>query len=78
MKNDSVVIDMYSQREAIKELTKGWSTNEVLSWLKRYGEVREVIHANNVISYAFRSNIDGSVASFSFGSENSIVIHHLR
>ena len=73
------VIDLMSQRDAIKEHLKGKSENEKLSWLSSKGDVLKLPKNDENMKqvYQFTSGL-GNVALFFF-DENEIIFigdHH--
>jgi hypothetical protein len=58
---DFVLIDLLSQREAVKRYVQDWTKDSILEWITQFGEVRFWPRHS---TYSFRSNADGRFYSF--------------
>jgi hypothetical protein len=55
--NDFVVIDFYSQIKEIIRYTRYWTSEEILNWLAKYGEVKRIDNLYDDSGYSFQSKI---------------------
>ncbi len=71
---DLTLIDLYSQRAAVKDHVRGWSVAEVLEWMRRFGTVTSFeISMFSVRIYNFRSPA-GLACSFCFSANGELDI----
>ena len=69
-----VVIDLFSQYDAIKKYTQGWGKKRILEWLYLFGEVIEVDYGESIgVSHIFRS-MSKLETPFSFDESESLLI----
>ena len=68
------VIDLDSQADAVARHIRGWSRDEVLAWLGRYGKIKRSYYAD---SYSFLAP-SGLLTIFSLseGGEFLIILDH--
>jgi hypothetical protein len=72
--SDFVLVDLYSQRTAVKDHVKGWRVEDVIDWMKRFGTVTEhSIPVSETQIYIFRSEI-GLVTAFCFGENDKFEV----
>lgn len=55
MITEFILIDLYSQRNEVVHYVSDWSVDEILSWLRCYGSVKEPTPEHNI--YIFSSVI---------------------
>lgn len=82
---DFVLIDLYSQREAVLRYVRDWSKEEIFAWLRQHGMVTEIPLSEMPPwqQYCFESfSCPGLVTVFSFDGDPSksekhgmVVIH---
>lgn len=73
--SDFILVDLYSQRNELKTFVAHWRTDEVLSWMSKFGFVKKVIHQYGDNSYYFRSHA-GLETAFRFDEDGKIVVFH--
>jgi hypothetical protein len=69
-----VVIDLVSQASAVARHVRGWSTNQILAWLRRQGELESrpsIILGRE--TYFFRSGSGFTAAFFLDGEEFTFI-----
>lgn len=69
---DFILIDLYSQREALTDYVWGWSIEKVLEWMKQYGTITKIESEYDDHRYSFRSK-SGAVTPFRFDEDGSLV-----
>ncbi len=74
---DLVLVDLYSQREAVAQHVKGWDINKILDWMKQYGKVEKISSPDDDKRFAFHS-IQGEQAAFRFDENDGLVVFHPR
>ena len=67
-----VVVDFGSQADAIAHRVRGWTNEELLTWLSQFGEI-EHIHLDGSNVYIFRSNA-GIVTGFKLDFDGNLLI----
>ncbi len=74
MKLDFILVDLYSQLDAVNSYTNGWDKPRVLSWLQRFGRV-DGPHDTGYDQemWAFCSSC-GRFTGFYFNEQNQLVI----
>jgi hypothetical protein len=72
---DLVLIDLYSQREAVKEFVRGWQVEEILEWMRCFGTVtvHELPEYGSVV-YRFQSSA-GRECPFGFSRSGELSIY---
>jgi hypothetical protein len=68
-----VIIDLFSQCEAVNRHIEGWSQSQTLRWLRQFGHVKLEAYDAIGVSHVFRS-ASGLETPFSFDDNNFIVI----
>jgi len=68
-----ILLDLYSQREAVTNYVWRWSIEEVLEWMKQYGTITKIESEYDDHMYSFRSK-SGAITPFRFAKDGSLVI----
>lgn len=73
-----IVLDLFSQGRAVQQHVQGWSKDEVLTWLRRWGTLSSWQLRDFPETHSFRSHC-GMVANFIFedGLFTFLGDHHL-
>lgn len=73
MRSDFVLIDLVSQREAVRQLLRDVEPAAKLDWIASWGTIRTIDHRPNFrLSYAFESRL-GFRAGFFFDDDGDFV-----
>ena len=79
MQPDFVLIDLVSQRDAVRELLRGVDTASKLEWIASWGTIRTIEHPSGLRRiYAFESRL-GFRTGFFFDESDDFVFlgdHH--
>lgn len=70
--NEFHVVDLVSQREAVRQYIRGWSRERVLSWLASRGTLQSFAISGRD-HYSFESAV-GLRATFFFGPEGLVFV----
>jgi hypothetical protein len=73
MRSEFVVIDLFSQYEAVNHHVAGWSQSRILSWLRQFGQVRLEGLDEVGVTHVFRS-VSGLEMPFTFDDRDRILI----
>ncbi len=68
-----VVIDLYSQLDAVNAHIKGWDRQRILMWLRLFGEVSGPFQLGMAETLVFRS-VCARTTGFYFNEQNEILI----
>lgn len=71
-KGGFILIDLVSQRDAVKKYVERWKPHQVLEWLSQFGKVT---YSRNIKqqSYYFQSTV-GCTAAFYFSDQGNLVV----
>ena len=78
MKSEFVLIDLVSQREAVRKLLGDRDADAKLNWIAAHGTIRKIEHSGKRPTYVFKSPI-GFKAGFFFDDAGDFVFigdHH--
>ena len=81
MNFDFVLIDLYSQRQAVNRYVEGWSKEDILAWMGQYGLVTFLPHLKHeswehyTLTPACCSSL---VSAFYFSAEAELIIPHVE
>ena len=75
MRNVFRLVDLVSQRHAVRLLLAECAQEQKLLWLAQYGEISEIpsLDSEGAIAYRFESRV-GLVASFFFGDDDIVFL----
>ncbi len=73
MMADFALVDLTTQASAFARYIRGWKVEDILGYMRRYGEVRVIFERNDDRAYSFRS-VSGARTGFRFTVDQRLVI----
>ncbi len=70
---DFALVDLTAQASAFARYVRGWNVQDVLEFMRKYGEVRVILEHNEDRVYSFRS-VSGAQTAFRFTEDQRLVI----
>jgi hypothetical protein len=70
---DFALVDLVSQASAFARYVRGWKVEDILGFMKKYGEVRVILEHGEDRVYSFRS-VSGAQTPFRFTEDQRLVI----
>ena len=69
-----LLVDLYSQREAVAQHVRGWSVSSVLDWMGQFGTIEAVPTYDDDGLYVFRSKWGMLRTSFYLTKKRGLVV----
>ncbi len=70
---DFVLVDLFSQLDAVNLHTRGWGQDQILEWLRHFGQVESLSDISIGASHVFRSPC-GLETPFALSDTDEIVL----
>ena len=70
-----VLVDLSTQHNEVLKYVEGMTENEVLDWMKNYGDIIKIASPYDSKLYSFQSN-SGIQTGFRFDEDGKIVLFH--